>query len=155
VTWREKLLERLRSGGSDASIDFDDLRGLLLDLGFEERVRGSHHLFRKRGIQEAINLQRDGRHAKVYQVRQVRALLLRHGLARRARMHRYEIDITWSPDDELFVAEVPELAGCAAHGATPEAALAAAQEAIALWLEVARELGEPIPEPRGRSLRSA
>jgi len=74
------LLERILLGDSDAGIDFDDLRSLLLRLGFEERIRGSHHLFRKAGIQERLNLQRDGRHAKVYQVRQVRAVLLRYRL---------------------------------------------------------------------------
>ena len=74
------LLERILLGDSDAGIDFDDLRRLLLRLGFEERIRGSHHLFRKAGIQERLNLQRDGRHAKVYQVRQVRAVLLRYRL---------------------------------------------------------------------------
>ena len=70
-------------------------------------------------------------------------------------MYRYEVVISWSEEDEVFVAEVPELAGCLAHGATPEAALAEAQNAIALWLEVARELGESIPEPKGRQARYA
>lgn len=70
-------------------------------------------------------------------------------------MHRYEVIIYWSADDQVFVAEVPELAGCAAHGATPEAALAEAQEAISLWIETAREFGDPVPEPKGRRLQYA
>jgi hypothetical protein len=67
-------------GESDANIDFDALRHLLEWLGFEERVRGSHHVFRKRGVRELINLQQEGSKAKVYQVRQVRRVILRHGL---------------------------------------------------------------------------
>ncbi len=70
-------------------------------------------------------------------------------------MHRYEVIIYWSAEDQLFVAEVPELPGCAAHGPSPEAALAEAQEAISLWLDTAREFGDPIPEPKGRRLQYA
>jgi len=70
-------------------------------------------------------------------------------------MHRYEVIIYWSAEDEAFVAEVPELPGCAAHGPTPESALAEAQEAITLWLDTAREFGDPIPEPKGRRLQLA
>ncbi len=67
-------------------------------------------------------------------------------------MNRYEVIIYWSEEDRAFVAEVPELPGCAAHGATQEAALTNAQEAIALWIETAKEFGDPIPEPKGRRL---
>jgi predicted RNase H-like HicB family nuclease len=70
-------------------------------------------------------------------------------------MHRYEVIIYWSAEDQVFVAEVPELPGCAAHGSSPEAALAEAQEAISLWLETAREFGDPVPEPKGRRLQLA
>ena len=75
-----ELLQRILSGRSDASIRFDDLRLLLLRMGFIERVRGSHHIFAMRGIREGINLQRDGSHAKPYQVRQVRRIILKYGL---------------------------------------------------------------------------
>jgi len=64
----------------DGSIGFDDLCQLLRSLGFEMRVRGSHHLFRRAGVEEKINLQREGHEAKPYQVKQVRALILRYGL---------------------------------------------------------------------------
>ena len=67
-------------------------------------------------------------------------------------MNRYEVIIYWSVADQAFVAEVPELAGCAAHGSTQEAALANAHEAVALWIETAREFGDLIPEPKGRRL---
>ena len=73
-----KTLQRVLSGTSDAAIRFDDLRQLLLNLGFEMRVRGSHHIFRKAGIEEKVNLQREGSDAKPYQVRQVRYVLLKH-----------------------------------------------------------------------------
>ena len=74
------MRERVLSGQSDANIRFDDLRSYLLQLGFAERVRGSHHMFRKAGVPELINLQRSGAQAKPYQVRQVRQTVLRHGL---------------------------------------------------------------------------
>ncbi len=64
--------------------------------------------------------------------------------------HKYEIIVSWYPDDGIFVAEVPELPGCMAHGATPAAAVTHAQEAIDLWLDVARENGDAIPRPRAR-----
>lgn len=76
----EKLLFQILRAASDANIAFDDVRQLLLRLGFEERKRGSHHTFRKEGIEEKINLQRDGSKAKTYQVRQVRALILKYKL---------------------------------------------------------------------------
>lgn len=67
-------------------------------------------------------------------------------------MNKYEVIIYWSVEDGAFVAEVPELPGCAAHGPTQEGALTNAQEAIALWIETAKEFGDPIPEPKGRRL---
>ncbi len=70
-------------------------------------------------------------------------------------MLKYEVIIFWSNDDDAFVAEVPELPGCAAHGDTPGAALTEAQHAMHLWLETAREFGDPIPEPKGRRLTLA
>ena len=74
------LLRRILGGRSDANLRFDDLRGLLRELGFVEQVRGSHHMFRKEGVEERINLQRDDGHAKPYQVRQVRRVILKHAL---------------------------------------------------------------------------
>ena len=65
-------------------------------------------------------------------------------------MNKYEVIIYWSDEDQAFVAEVPELPGCAAHGATQQAALSSAQEAIQLWIDTARECGDPIPVPKGR-----
>ncbi len=73
-----ELRQRILSGRSDANIRFDELRAFLLRLGFVERVRGSHHIFRKEGIRERLNLQRDGSRAKPYQVRQVRQIILRY-----------------------------------------------------------------------------
>ncbi len=77
---RGKLLQRVLAGRSDASIRFDDLRGLLRILGFAERVRGSHHIFRRDGVAEKLNLQRDDGCAKPYQVRQVRGVILKYNL---------------------------------------------------------------------------
>lgn len=76
----EKLLLQVLRGASDASIRFDDLRALLRSLGFDERTKGSHQSFRRAGVEEKLNLQRDGSKAKVYQVRQVRAVVLKYRL---------------------------------------------------------------------------
>jgi predicted RNase H-like HicB family nuclease len=67
-------------------------------------------------------------------------------------MNKYEVIIYWSRDDDAFVAEVPELPGCLAHGTSHEDALANAQDAIRLWINTATEFGDPIPEPKGRRL---
>ena len=65
---------------------------------------------------------------------------------------RYEVILYWSEDDRAFIAEVPELPGCAADGETYESALRNVQVNIDEWIETARDLGRPIPEPRGRLL---
>lgn len=70
-------------------------------------------------------------------------------------MYKYEIIIYWSEDDRTFIAEVPELPGCMAHGQTSEEALHQANEAIGLWIETAREFGDPVPQPHGRRLMYA
>ena len=77
----EKLIDKILRGASDSNIAFDDLRKMLLYLGFDERIRGSHHVYRKEGVEEKINIQRSGNKAKPYQVRQVREVLLKYRLA--------------------------------------------------------------------------
>ena len=77
----ERTRKNVLGGGSDANVRFDDLRNLLRSVGFEERRRGSHHLFSRPGVAERVNLQREGSHAKPYQVRQVRRILLKYELA--------------------------------------------------------------------------
>ena len=67
-------------------------------------------------------------------------------------MTKYEVILYWSSDDDAFIAEVPELPGCAADGATRQEALANVEVVIAEWLETARDLGRTIPEPKGRLL---
>lgn len=69
--------------------------------------------------------------------------------------HKYEISIFWSEEDGAFLAEVPALPGCIAHGESQERALANCQAAIDLWIDTARDLGRPIPKPDGRRLRVA
>lgn len=76
----EKLLTRIVHGKSDAEIAFADLCNLLERLGFAVRIRGSHHMYRKEGIKEKINLQKEGGKAKPYQVRQVRDIILKYKL---------------------------------------------------------------------------
>lgn len=70
-------------------------------------------------------------------------------------MHKYEIIIYWNNEDQAYIAEVPELSGCMAHGDTHESALANANEAIQLWIETVQEFGDPVPEPKGQRLMLA
>ena len=77
---QEKVLWRVLQGRSDANIRFEDLCNLLRSFGFDERTRGSHHAFFKPGVEDLINLQREGSMAKPYQVRQVRRVLTRYAL---------------------------------------------------------------------------
>lgn len=67
-------------------------------------------------------------------------------------MHKYGISIFWSDEDHLYIAAAPELPGCVTHGDTQEAALANLAEAIQLWVDTATEFGNPVPEPKGRSV---
>jgi predicted RNA binding protein YcfA (HicA-like mRNA interferase family) len=76
----EKLIFQILRGTSDANIAFSDLINLMQYLGFEMRIRGSHHIFRKKGIEEKPNLQKDGNKAKQYQVKQIRNIILKYKL---------------------------------------------------------------------------
>ena len=76
----DKLISQILRGLSDANIEFDDLCHLLKNLEFEVRIRGSHHVFRRQGVAEKINLQRQGSKAKSYQVKQVREVIRKHRL---------------------------------------------------------------------------
>ena len=69
--------------------------------------------------------------------------------------YKYEIILYWSEADGVFVAEVPELPGCMAHGDTQQAALDHVNQAMALWIDTAEEFGDPVPEPRGERLMLA
>jgi hypothetical protein len=77
---RDKLLIRILRGTSDANISFKKMCQLLRNLGFDERIRGSHHIFTKQGVDEIPNLQSKGSKAKPYQVKQVRNLILNYKL---------------------------------------------------------------------------
>lgn len=70
-------------------------------------------------------------------------------------MYKYETIIYWSEEDQVFVAEMPKLPGCMAHGATQEEALGNVMDAIRLWVDTASEFGDPVPEPRGHRLMYA
>ena len=77
----EKILDQILRGGSDQNIAFADLIFLLESLGFEQRIKGSHHLFSKDGVLEIINIQPAGSKAKPYQVKQVRGIVVAYKLA--------------------------------------------------------------------------
>ncbi len=76
----EKLFLKIIEGKSDENIAFDDLCQLLKRLGFEQRIKGSHHIFRKEGITEKPNLQKEGNKAKSYQVRQIRDIFIKYNI---------------------------------------------------------------------------
>lgn len=80
MTQRDQLLDRILSGTADANISFAGLCQLLRRLGFDERIRGSHHIFTKDGIEEILNLQSKGANAKPYQVKQMRNVILKYKL---------------------------------------------------------------------------
>lgn len=80
---QEKLIRQILDGLSDKNINFQDIRNLFISLGFEERIQGSHHIFRKEGIIEKVNLQKDGNKAKAYQIKQIRNILLKYKLRTR------------------------------------------------------------------------
>ena len=77
---RRKILAGILSGVSDSNISFEEMRTLLGALGFAERIRGSHHIFAMQNVEEILNLQPKGSHCKAYQVKQVRDMLVKHGL---------------------------------------------------------------------------
>lgn len=77
----DKLLAKILRGTSDANISFSELCQLLMKYGFDERIRGDHHIFTRDGIAEILNLQPRGSKAKPYQVKQVRNLVLKYKLA--------------------------------------------------------------------------
>ena len=70
-------------------------------------------------------------------------------------MFKYQVILYWSDADAVFVAEAPELPGCMAHGGTQETALQNLRQAMELWIDTAREFGDPVPEPRGQRLTLA
>lgn len=78
---KEKILLKIMRGTSDANISFSDLCLVLHHLGFDERIKGSHHIFTKSDVEEILNLQPKGGKAKAYQVKQVRNIILRYKLA--------------------------------------------------------------------------
>jgi predicted RNase H-like HicB family nuclease len=113
---------------------------LLESLGFEERVRAAITCSGGAGrARQAVPSEAGpGGHLE--------------GEAWFRTMTKYEIIIYWSEEDGAFVAEVPELPGCVAHGPTQERALGNAQDAIRLWIDTAKEFGDAVPEPKGRRL---
>lgn len=76
----EKLLLNILRGGSDTGISFEELKNLLVRLGFDERVKGSHHIFTRRGVDEIINVQSKSGKAKPYQVKQIRTIIVKYQL---------------------------------------------------------------------------
>ncbi|HCE46930.1 MAG TPA: toxin HicA [Lentisphaeria bacterium] len=74
----KKILDMLLRGASDANIPFNGLRRLLIKIGFQERIKGSHHIYSMTGVEEIINIQSEGSKAKPYQVKQIRNIILKY-----------------------------------------------------------------------------
>lgn len=81
MTQRNKLISKILTGTSDSNIAFDELCGLLKSLDFEKRIKGSHHIFYKTGVDEILNIQPNGAKAKDYQVKQVREIIVKYKLS--------------------------------------------------------------------------
>ena len=77
---KKKTLNKVLRGSSDSNVSFVDLCQLLLALGFDERIKGGHHIFSKEAIEEIINIQSIGSKAKAYQVKQIRNLIIKYKL---------------------------------------------------------------------------
>ncbi|MCZ2342157.1 MAG: type II toxin-antitoxin system HicA family toxin [Bacteroidales bacterium] len=92
----KKTLERVLTGTADANITFLEMCGLLLSLGFTERVRGSHHIFTHEAVAEILNLQSKGAKAKPYQVKQVREIIVAYGFVVNDDIIDFEVE----PSDE-------------------------------------------------------
>jgi predicted RNase H-like HicB family nuclease/predicted RNA binding protein YcfA (HicA-like mRNA interferase family) len=148
----DSVLFQVLRGSADANIRFSDLRGLLLKNGFVERVKGSHHIFTHDAVAEILKSSTEKLVCKTLSGETSAQDSDSISTGRWERMTKYEIILYWSTEDEAFIAEVPELGGCAADGSTRQEALASVEVVIARWLETARELGRSIPEPKGRLL---
>jgi predicted RNase H-like HicB family nuclease len=111
------------------------------------RGRGSHRVFAREGLAGLVNLQEERGQAKHYQVRQIATLVRRYDLSPGGgAVSGYPIEVFWS-DDEVWIADVPDMEYCTAHGATPHEAVAEVELAIEAWLEAARRTGRAIPNP--------
>ena len=88
--------------------------------------------------------------AKPYQVKQVRNVIVQYRLSVELKMSKYEVILYWSQEDGAYIAEVPELPGCMADGATYKEAVGNVEVVIQDWIKTAKELGRAIPEPKGR-----
>jgi predicted RNase H-like HicB family nuclease/predicted RNA binding protein YcfA (HicA-like mRNA interferase family) len=147
----EKIISKILSGASDKNIKFQELLTILKNFRFEERIKGSHHIFYRKDIEEIINIQAGkNENAKAYQVMQLREIIWKYRLMNKIMKPKYEIMIYRSEQDESFIAEVPELAGCMADGKTYQSALKNVEQIISEWVETAQLTGRPVPEPKGR-----
>src|SRR5438105_2096725 len=151
-----RLLVRIRRGDV-RNVAFSDLVRLLRALGFQEvGGRGSHRVFAHPKVVELVNVQEEHGAAKPYQVRHVAnpCSAIRSQLGGGPVTRAYRTDVSWSDEDNAWVADVPELAYCSAHGPTPHDAVAEVERAIDAWIDAATAAGRPIPEPQPRAVHA-
>ena len=146
---KAKLIERILSGRSDSNIAFSELVGLLESLGFDHRQAGAIIYSQNQGSEIGLISKPTGRKQRVIRCgRSVK--FLQSMSSTKTNEFRYGVIVYWDDQDGIFVAEVPELPGCMAHGETKAAAIQNAEDAIALWVRTAQEDGMAVPEPKGK-----
>jgi predicted RNase H-like HicB family nuclease/predicted RNA binding protein YcfA (HicA-like mRNA interferase family) len=147
----DKIYMAVMCGTKDGNLRFAELQKLLSSLGFQVRIKGDHFIYYKNGVDEIINIQppRQQRQTLPGKASQKYNTEIQTG---GVNMHKYERIIFWSEEDGRWLVDVPELSGCMADGSTPYEALQNAEQVISEWIETAKALGRPIPEPKGRLL---
>jgi predicted RNase H-like HicB family nuclease/predicted RNA binding protein YcfA (HicA-like mRNA interferase family) len=145
----DRLLARILRGDA-GNVRFADLVQLLEALGFRQvGGRGSHRVFVHPAVVELVNLQEDcgAGEALSDQTGRNTDPAVRSYVGGQAMNTDYRIEVSWDPADQVWVADVPELAFCTAHGPTPHEAVAEVERAVDVWLEAADALGRPAPPP--------
>jgi predicted RNase H-like HicB family nuclease/predicted RNA binding protein YcfA (HicA-like mRNA interferase family) len=147
------LLARIRRA-DNTNVSFDDLVRLVQALGFREvGGRDSHRVFAHPDVAELVNLQVERGQAKALpgQASCGPWCAVQFVVGGGAMNPGYRIEVFWSDEDEVWIADVPDLPMCSAHGPTPHEAVGEVEQAIEAWLDAARATGRPAPKPSSRT----
>lgn len=147
---RERVLR-----GNVVNVDFADLVRLVTALGFREvGGRGSHRVFARAGVTELLNPQEEKASQAVSGPSGCHPRPSVRFAAGGRSVTAYSIEVFWSDEDQIWIADVPDLPHCTAHGASPHEAVAEVELAAEAWLDAARATGRPIPEPSPPAVRA-
>ena len=155
MNWHERLRQTFLHGLSDVKVRLSDLRPLLLYLGFSGRIQCSHHLFDTEGMLKSCQLAEPRRTGNTLSGERGSPVDPELPIGEGRLIYKYEIIFNWSNEDQAFIAEVSELPGCMAHGDSQGSALRNISDAMQFWVDRARALGRPVPEPKGERLMLA